>query len=135
MLIRYDFADKLDLSRFKRQAPFYIGKMRELTYNIFAGDFKLNIEITTPDDTNAHSVQIDVIELFKNEDIEITEHARVNLATDSRFKELQVIKYFIDRLWINDSIEFTCNCAEFTTSKICDLIVIIHKINSLKAFL
>lgn len=133
MLYRYDIDDKLDLSKFKKQAPVYIGKMRELTYEFFLKDYKMVAEIATPDGYSAHTVSLYFFDIKKDKDGDVVSEKVVIPLIDTRFKEMQFIKdlFTID----NYKAYFDSNSVEKTTNTLSMLLRLIHKINNLKAFL
>jgi hypothetical protein len=133
MLFRYDFGKKLDLSRFKKQAPHYILNMREVTYDLFMPDYKMIVEIATPDNCTGHTGSLSLYDIIRDDDGDIvSEHVIVPLI-DTRFREIQSIKdiFKIDHY----KAHFDSNNATDTVEKICNLLKLIHKINNLKVFL
>jgi hypothetical protein len=133
MLFRYDFGEKLDLSRFKKQAPHYISNMREVTYNLFMPDYKMVVEVATPDNSTGHIVSLSLFEIKRDGEGEITEEKVIVPLIDTRFREIQSIKdiFKIDHY----KAHFDSNNAIDTVEKICKLLKLIHKINNLKVFL
>lgn len=133
MEFRYDFGEKLDLTRFKKQAPYYIGQMRELTYNCYLADYKVVAEISTPDGSTTHRVSYYFMELTRNPDGTIQDQRAVLPRSDTRFREIKVIQsiFPIDGY----KAYFDSNSAQNTVDKLCDLITLVHKINHLKAFI
>lgn len=136
MLIRYDIPEKLDLSKFRKQAEFYIGRMRELDYEFITKDYKVFIGISTPDDSNAHSVVIKIFDVKRDAEGEISNYIPIRALKDTRFCESSIIKSIFDPK--NDyalDAFFTSNSALETTNKLADIIKLIHKLHSLRAFL
>jgi hypothetical protein len=134
MQLRYDFVgDKLDLSRFQKQAIREIGSMRRLTYDLYVKGYKINVDIATPDDSNAHQVTIRLFELKRDENQEIVVGNQLIPANDLRFKELKDVTsiFPIDQHEAN----FESNNTAKTVQELCSIIRIIYKINNLKAFL
>lgn len=133
MKFRYDFGEKLDLSLFTKQATHYIGSMRELTYELFLPDYKMEVQIVTPDNCTGHTVSLSIYDIERDSDGDLTEEQVIIPLIDTRFKENKDIKevFVIDHYKAN----FDSNNAADTTGKICKLLKLIHKINHLKAFL
>lgn len=132
MLYRYDFHQKLDLVRFKKQAIFYIGKMTEVIYHFYTLHYKMHVEIVRSDESTSYFVTISILELERDEDNELVSEVIIIPLIDMRFKEFQEIKdtFQID----NYKAHFDSNSVEMTVDKICRILKIIHKINNLKAF-
>lgn len=134
MRYRYNFdSEKLDLPRFKKQAAHYIGKMRELHYEIILKNYKLLIEIVTPDNCTGHMVVISMFDIHKDNDGDIVNEKVIVPLIDTRFKESKLIQniFVID----NYKAHFDSNSVFETVDKISQLIKLIFKINNLKAFL
>ena len=133
MLFRYDFAEKLDLSRFKKQASHYISTMREVTYNLFMPDYKMVVEIATPDNSTGHTISLTLYEIEKDKDGDIINERVIIPLIDTRFREISYIKdiFKIDHY----KAHFDSNSSTDTVEKICKLLKLIHKINNLKCFL
>ncbi len=132
MLYRYDFNEKLDLSRFRKQAAFYIGKMRELAYDLYLPNYKMRVEIARIDDSSSHISTIYFYQLERDGDGELVNERIVIPLTDMRFKDLTIVK----ELFTTDNYKahYQSSSVESTVDKICAILKIIHKINNLKAF-
>ena len=133
MLFRYDFGEKLDLTKFKKQAIHYIGTMRELTYDLVLPNYKLCVEITTPDNVNSHSVLLYFSDIFRDIDKEIIRENIIEPMTDTRFKEMKSIQelFEID----NFKAYFVSHSTSETVEKLSKLIKLLSKLNNLKVFL
>lgn len=133
MLFTYDFAEKIDLSRFKKQAPHYIANMREVTYNLFLKDYKMVVEVATPDNCRGHIASLHLFQVKRDKEGEIIDETVIVPLLDTRFKELKCFQeiYKIDSY----KAHFDSNSAAETINKICTLLKIINKINNLKVFL
>lgn len=133
MIIRYDFGEKLDLSKFQKQALRHIASMRQLTYHFFVKDYKLVADISTPDDRTSHEVRLTLFSIHRDNDGEIKSGYAVVPGNDLRFKELSSFNdlFPIDQ---HEAI-FESNNVDKTVKELSDIIKIVHKINSLKAFL
>lgn len=133
MLFSYDFGHKLDLTKFKKQAPHYIANMREVNYNLFLQDYKVVVEIATPDVCNGHIVSVHFSSLKRDQDGDIIDETIIVPLLDTRFKEIQYIK---DIFKINSyKAYFDSNSVVDTVDKICMLLRLVYKINNLKAFI
>jgi len=133
MLIRYDFGDKLDLSRFEKQVPQYIGTMREITYHIVLPHYMVNVEIVGVDDSPSHMSTIWLSEVWRDEDGEIKDTKIIVPYLDSRFKEIDFIK---DKFQIDNYKAYIySNSVQATTNMLCRIVKLVHKINGLTAFL
>jgi hypothetical protein len=131
MLFRYDFGKKPDLSKFRKQAEHYIGSMRQLSYDLYLPDFHIRIDITTPDDSNAHICTINVIDIFRDKGEIIREQVVIPMS-DVRFNEIELIKQMfpVDHY----TATFTSNSVQDTVDKVCRLVKLVSKINGLLAF-
>lgn len=133
MKFRYDFAEKLDLTRFKKQAPHYISLGRESSFEIYVRDFRINVEIATPDNQNAHQVILGIEEIKRDEDGEIITAKIIYPNSDTRFKEIKDIQKIFNGA--DYKSYFNSNSSTMTVDNISNVIRIVHKINNLKAFI
>jgi hypothetical protein len=134
MLFRYDFGEKLDLTKFEIQSKHYIGQIRQLQYHLVLPHYKLIIDIDTPDDTTSHIVTSKITALKRDKDGEIESEIHITPANDVRFQDFKIIKtvwnnpFNVDGGWYSNS-------AAFTTDRIISILKIVHKINNLRAFI
>lgn len=133
MEFRYDFGEKLDLTRFRKQAIHYMSSMREITYILYLPNYKVIAEITTPDNLPGHLVSIYFSEIIRDSSGTIVSDNAIIPLTDSRFKEIKDIQnlFKIDHY---KAYMTSYNSAE-TVNQICNLLRLVHKINRLKVFL
>lgn len=133
MQIRIEISEKLDLSKFRKQAAHYLGQMRELSYHFYLPDYRVIVESVSPDDNTAHLVTLWIEEIKRSADYEITTCKTVVPAIDVRFKESKIIQ----ELFPNDHYKssFQSNNTSDTVNKICQVVKLVFKINNLKAFL
>jgi hypothetical protein len=134
MNFRYEFvADKLDLSRYTKQATAYIGAMREVDYTIYFKHYKMKVEIARLANSSCHTVTLYFFEIFRDELGELKREQVIIPLTDTRFKESQCIK----DLWRLDHYKahFDSSSAADTVAKTNKVIKLIYKIENLKAFL
>jgi hypothetical protein len=133
MQFRIEITEKLDLSKFRKQAAYYTGQMRELSYHFYLPDYKVIVELSTPDDSNYHLAMMWIVEIFRDQDKEIIREQVVIPLLDTRFKESKDIQ----SLFPNDHYKtiFQSNNVKDTIDKICQLVKLTHKINGLKIFL
>lgn len=134
MNFRYDFVgDKLDLTRYTKQAIAYIGAMREVDYTIYFKHYKMRVEIARMANSSAHLATVYFFDLIRDESGEITGEKVIIPMIDTRFKESQSIK----DLWGLDHYKghFESGSAVATVEKINKVIKLIYKIENLKAFL
>lgn len=127
MQFRYDFGEKLDLSKFRKQAKHYSKYQSE--YLLVLGEFLLiaNFE-------SNNRVQLTAFDITKDADGNISKKKFIFLAEDNRFQEFKDVRYFTEN---NSAHPFTIEKqvdAE-TIDRICNLIKVFHKVNGLKAFL
>jgi hypothetical protein len=137
MDIRYDFNEHLDLRIMRKQLNHYIGKMPELKYQVYLKDFRIEIEIIqNVDDATStyHEVRITMFDMVRKSDL-INANYLIVPTTDMRFNELTLIKSMYDFKFNSPHAHFKSNNASETVDKLCNLIKLVHKINSLKAFL
>lgn len=133
MLFSIHIGDKLDLSKFRKQAVHYIGQMREVTYDIYSFDYKMIVACKTSESSTAHEVTIRIEELKRDADKEITMSSIICPLNDTRFNEIKIIQD-IFTIPGSQTAKFSSNSVSHTVDRICSLIKIIHKINGLKAF-
>ena|SRR6266404_3603028 len=135
MLFRYDLGQKPDLSKFRKQAMHYIGTMRELSYDLTIPDFRVRVNIATPDDANAHNVSIEIHDIHRDKasSNEIIGSKTVIPMIDTRFNEIKLIQEMFPRDHYVAS--FVSNSAQETVNRICQLMKLVSKINGLRAFI
>lgn len=133
MIIRYDFGEKLDLSRFQKQAPRQIGSMRQVTFNFYIKDYLIFADIVTPDDLNTHQVCIKLYRITRNQDKEITRTDIIIPQQDTQFKNIQNIA----GLFAANSHQsfFDSNSVDQTVDCLSTFIKTFYKIDGLKVFL
>lgn len=133
MLYRYDISDKLDLSRFKKQAPSLIGKMRELTYEFYLDDYKLVAEITTTDSFNNQLITLYFFDITKDDNDNVVSEKIIVPLESLLFKNIN----FIKSLFINNNYKayIDSDNVDKTTDIISTIVKLLFKINSLKAFI
>lgn len=134
MLFRYDFGETLDITKFRMQAQHYIAQMRQLEYNLFLQNYKIIVNISTPDGSTAHLVSVSIYHIDRDENGEITSTEKLFPGNDLRFKEFKIIK----EIWGNPDYslgDWASGSVSNTTEKIISLLKIAHKIDNLKAFL
>jgi hypothetical protein len=135
MLITINIDQKLDLSKFRKQALNYLGRIRELNYHFYLPAYKIIVETATVDDSTAHHVTIYFSEIWRDQDKEIKREQRIFPATDTRFAESKIVKTIWNPVVRSDIGYFISNSVAETTDKICQVVKLVFKINSLKAFL
>jgi len=133
MKLRYDFGEKLDLSKFKKQAPHYIAQMRELNLEFYIADFRFSSEISTPDRQTAHLVSLSLEDIEKDEFGNLISSKTIYPLQDTRFKEISDIQV----LFQNNTYKshFQSHSVDDTVNRLCLIIKLLHKINNLKVFL
>lgn len=132
MIFRYDFGKNLDLSRFRKQSTHYIGKLPTINYHFFVGNYKMIADINVIEEQNLHNVTIAIFDITKDNEGQVKDSNTIVPLMDVRFKEIKEII----SIFPNDYMgEFSSDNSEFTSNKLCQLIKILHKIDSLKAFI
>lgn len=133
MIIRYDFGEKLDLTRLEKQLPFHIGSMRELTYHFVLQKYRIETDIVKTDDSNDLLVGISLSEIWRDEDGEIKKTQIIIPLSDSRFQEMEIIK----KIFVIDHYKahFQSSDKKFIVDTLVLLIKLVHKINGLMVFL
>jgi len=138
MLFTYTFGEKLDLTRFRKQAAHYMGNMNEINYDLYLPHYKIKIESSTvktkATNSNAHIATISIFDIKRDDDGEIKREEVIFPLLDSRFKESKDIQAVF---LINDTYRgnFISNSTQDTVEKLCCVIKLVHKIDHLKAFL
>lgn len=92
MLFRYDFGKILDVSKFRAQAPHYITQMRQVDYHLFLQNYKIVVNISTPDDSTAHMISVSIFDIKRDENGEIISVEQLFPSNDLRFKEFKLVK-------------------------------------------
>jgi hypothetical protein len=133
MQIRIEINEKLDLSKFRKQATHYLGQMRELSYHFYLPDYRVTVESVSPDDTTSHLITLWIEEIQRNSDYEITTCKTIIPIIDTRFKESKIIQELFP--YDHYRCSFQSNNTSDTVDKICQVVKLVYKINNLKAFL
>src|SRR5258708_40189734 len=92
MLFPIHIGEKLDLSKFRKQAAHYIGQMQELTYHFYLPDYKAVINIITPIGRTNHLVNVTLYELWRDTANEIIRTTPIVPFLDLRFSESKIIQ-------------------------------------------
>jgi hypothetical protein len=133
MLFTIHIDEKLDLTKFRKQAMHYIGKMREITYHIYLPNYKVVAEIVSVEDSSKHLVSMWITELLRDKDKEITGEKVVIPVSDSRFRDIKDVQSIFP---IDDYKSlFESSSVLDTVNKICNLTKLAFKINNLLAYL
>lgn len=134
MLFHYYFlGDKLDLTKFRKQAIHYMERLRQIQYGLFLPRYKVSVEIDGVDNSTEHMATITLADIVRDEDKNIINILTVYPLLDTRFKESKDIKSIFD---INSYRgTFTSASVVHTVDKICSLIKYLYKIENLKVFL
>jgi hypothetical protein len=138
MLFRYDFDNKLDLSRFQKQALHYMGTMPEVTYHLFVFDYKMIVDVRKTMPINSKGIEpcylvsLQIFDLKRDQDNEIIESKSILPMNDPRFNEM---KDFTQIFSLDHATgDFTCDKVEIIVEKISKMIKMFNKLNTMKAF-
>lgn len=134
MQIRYDFGEKLDITKFTKQAKHYIAQMPNLEYHFVLPHYKMLSQIDAVDNSTAHLVNIRIFEIKRDKDGEIISQNIIRPYSDTRFKEIKIIQELYKNIY-DDKVYWTSNSVAYTVDKIISLLKIIHKINNLQVFI
>lgn len=134
MFLRYDFGEKLDLSKFRKQCKYYIDQNYEMRYWMIFPRYKMVVDITKFKESLAvHQVDLAIYDIVKKDDGTVIGEASIAPASDDRFKSFESVRQiFMPNL---NKTSFGCNNSDVIADKICSIIKIVHKIDGLKAFL
>lgn len=134
MLFRYDFGEKLDITKFNVQARHYIGQIRQIEYHLVLSHYKLVVNIDTPDGITSHLVTVKLSSLNRDKDNEIESEQTIYPLADARFQDLKIFQeIWADRYRLVGG--WASNSSATTVDKIIVLLKIVHKINNLRAFI
>jgi hypothetical protein len=125
--------EKLDLSKFRKHATHYIGQMREIYYHIYLPDYRVMVELTTPDDSNSHMGDLWIEDIERDQDNEIIGCKIIYPNVDTRFKEIKDIQILFPSSYWKSQIN--SNSVTETVDKICRVVKLVHKINGLLIYL
>ncbi len=132
MQFRYDFGEKLDLSKFRKQALHYIKSLDNVSYLFVLPQYKVIAELIR--NGGIHTAYLSVYEISRDKQGEISGATLLTPLLDTRFKEIKIIQ----EIWQHNPttegvIEF--NAPPVIINHICDLVKVVHKIFHLKVFL
>jgi hypothetical protein len=134
MLFSIRINEKLDLSKFCKQANYYIASMDEVIYNIYLPDFKIIAEIVAGACGNTeHLLTMYLMEVFRDQDNEIKSESFITPHLDTRFKESKIIQTLFTGVHGHKAIIQSSSVAK-TVENISLIIKLMHKINGLKVF-
>jgi hypothetical protein len=133
MLFPIHIGEKLDLSKFRRHALHYIANMQEITYHIYLPDFRMIVEIASPNNATGHVGSLWLEDITRDKDYEMISSKVIIPCIDTRFKKIKNIRSLFPNDHYKSSIE--SNSVADTVENICQIIKLISKINKLKVFL
>lgn len=133
MLFRYDFDNKLDLSRFTKQAVHYIKSMPEISYQLCVFNFKINSDITKISNKDLYDVNMSLFEIKRDEDGEVSKSKTIYPMQDMRFQDMTDIVSLLpdEHSYVAN---FQTNNPEQIVAKISGIIKMLNRLNKLKAF-
>jgi hypothetical protein len=134
MKLRLDFGEKLDLSKFRKQAAFYISTLPQVNYYLVLPHYKVIAEVVRPEGSQTgRTVTLSLTELTRDKEGEIIAEKTIVPLIDNRFQEIEEIK----KIFVIDHYEatFDSNSPNEIVDKICHILKVVHKINRLKVFL
>jgi hypothetical protein len=139
MLFTYVFGDKLDLSRFRKQAINYISTIPDVQYHLYLSTYKIHLEISTPHTKSGHITTISIFRLKRNENKEIIRSELIHPLIDSLFQEIKAIQDIWSPILGTNYVPgsrttFTSNSVTESVEKICIILKIVSKVDNLKAF-
>lgn len=135
MLFTIQIGEKLDLTKFSKQANYYIASLDEVTYHLYLPDYKIVAEIKAGVLGNSeHLLTLYIAELLRDQDGEIKAHTTIRPLEDNRFKESKIVQDIFDDLHSYKGYVQSSSVAQ-TVEQICSVIKLVHKINHLKIFL
>lgn len=134
MKLRLDFGEKLDLSKFRKQAVFYIRTLPQVNYYLVLPHYEVVAEIIRPEGSQTgRTVTLSLFELVRDTDGEVIDKKTIVPLIDTRFQELEEIK----KLFVIDHYKatFDSSSPNDIVDRVCHLLKLVHKINRLKVFL
>jgi len=134
MLFNYTFGEKLDLTRFQRQAAHYIAHMPEVSFHCDLPHYRVVVEVSGIENSSKHLATIFISDIERDKDGEIVNENAVWPLLDTRFKESKDIQavFTAQDEWRGI---FESASANDTAEKISRIVKHVHKIDHLKAFL
>lgn len=124
MYFRYDFDQKLDLSKFRKSAEFYLSTQPSIKYDFYLSDFRIGAYIQQLAN-HQHK-----LELIIEEKLSINYKLLIP-SQDDRFKEIKLFQKFPIDFY---QLEEASNSVKQTINTICDFVIFIHKINNIRIF-
>lgn len=134
MLFTYTFGEKLDLEKFRRQAAHYIGKMREVSYNLYLPHYKVVLEISGLDNSKEQIITVMLLDLKRDSNGWVHSGEAIYPLEDVRFKnnpDIQAVFTATNNFRGSFSVADPLDGVE----KICRVVKLLHKLDHLKAFL
>lgn len=138
MELRYDFGDKLDLSKFRKQLHHFISVLHleedpQLHLHVYVKYYKIYFLISQKNNSNEHSTLIRIFDYASNLNGDIISYSCIVPSKDLKLKSFSdIINLF--QVDCSDGL-FNSNSVDYTIRILCKIINICSKINSLKVFL
>jgi hypothetical protein len=133
MLFTIHIGDKLDLTKFRKQAEHYIATMSEVVFDMVLPHYRVRVEIAGMENTTKHTVTMWISSLERDQDQEIIQEWAIFPLSDVRFKDSQLIQELFEPGHHYKSFRDSSSVAQ-TVDKMCHIIKMVHKIQSLQAF-
>lgn len=135
MKFRYDFGQKIDLTRFRKQSLHYIKAHSENNWEFYISSYRVFFT-SQHYGNNVYQFGLELQELKKDEDGNISESINVRPMQNTKFKEAKCFLIFYDP---SNKYEVVSSIVspdiEYIIDSLIDLLKYISKIENLKAFL
>lgn len=135
MNFRYDFGQKIDLTKFRKQALHYIKASSENSWEFYISDYRIcftSVRIAN----ESYTFQLEIQELKRDGDGNISDRINVRPMTNTKFMDAQCFHVFFDpnnKYQITSSID--SSDVEFIVDSLITAIKYLFKIEKLKVFL
>ena len=136
-MFRYDFGEKIDFPKFKKQVTYLIkSNPRDVIFEIYLLNNKIFIEVESgPHHRHGHEYYVKMT-LYRHvrEDGEIKTSLAIYPLGNSIFKDIKLFQeLFVDDYHVTAG--YSSDMLADVADKICGLVKMVHKINNLKVFL
>jgi hypothetical protein len=141
MIFRYDFSQKIDLSRFRKQIIHYSGKIVPLEFVVFTKNYQFNIKISDKiandiDGYCRYRASILVYSVSRYADGTILELNPFIILNDQKLSLVPKIIDICGKVATQNPYEIVIiDSKEVIADDICTLILMLYKINDLKVFI
>lgn len=129
-MFRFDFGSKLKLEPFCNMLRWKFGDTHTSVFILYIKSFKINLVI----DSISRKSGSHIVNIYENINSKNNDWKSINPTEDERINNLKIIKevFYCKSNPSLGNLDYTSN--DKAIKQICDIIILLHKINNLSAF-